>query len=119
MKLQRLAPTVRRLDTRVARPAPEAADYADRSRGSRHARGYGTAWDKLRARILERDGYLCQCAECNAAGRLSPATHVDHIVERVDGGTDDPSNLQAMNADCHARKTAAEQARRRRAQLGG
>ena len=41
-------------------------------------------------------------------GRVRPATEVDHILPLADGGTDDPGNLQAINQECHARKTVAE-----------
>lgn len=33
--------------------------FADKRRGSRHERGYGTAWDRTREHILARDGGLC------------------------------------------------------------
>ncbi|WP_232081105.1 MULTISPECIES: HNH endonuclease signature motif containing protein [unclassified Variovorax] len=67
------------------------------SRTSRHARGYGTAWDKLRAQVLERDHHVCRCSECEKAGRVRPATEVDHRIPKAKGGTDDPSNLCAIN----------------------
>lgn len=76
------------------------------SKTSRHARGYDSAWDKLRLRILKRDQHLCQA--CLAKGRITPATHVDHIIPKANGGTDDDANLQALDAQCHAEKTAAE-----------
>lgn len=48
----------------------ERSGYCDAHRGqswenyqqgkSRHQRGYGTKWDKLRVTILQRDKYLCQ-----------------------------------------------------------
>ncbi|WP_340618711.1 HNH endonuclease, partial [Xenorhabdus entomophaga] len=38
---------------------------------NRHARGYGSKWDKLRERILRRDKYLCQ--ECLRSGRVVEA----------------------------------------------
>lgn len=59
----------------------------------------------MRLLILERDNWLCQCHECKAANRLLEATEVDHIKPKADGGTDDPGNLQAINRDCHKRKT--------------
>lgn len=92
-----------------------ASRFADRSRGSRHQRGYGTAWDKLRAEILARDHGICQ--PHLREGDVHEGTHVDHRVEKADGGTDDPSNLECVCADLHRRKTAkhAVAARRRRA----
>ena len=80
--------------------------------GSRHQRGYGTAWDKLRLRILKRDCYLCQ--ECKRQGRLTPLKvrprdhAVDHIVPKAHGGTDDEANLESLCASCHSAKTARE-----------
>ncbi|MFT4149210.1 MAG: HNH endonuclease [Paracoccaceae bacterium] len=78
--------------------------WADKS--SRHERGYGTAWDKLRLTILCRDQYLCQ--PCKAEGRPTPAREVDHIVSKSKGGTDDVSNLQSICTDCHRAKTQQE-----------
>ena len=57
-------------------------------------------WRTLRAGILHRDGHTC--VSCGA-----PATHVDHITPVVAGGTDHPSNLQALCADCNLAKGAA------------
>jgi 5-methylcytosine-specific restriction enzyme A len=84
---------------------------------SRHKRGYGAEWDKLRKLVLERDEHLCQCRHCLAEGRTTIATEVDHIVSRANAQalgwskarTEDPSNLQAINSDCHAIKTQEEQ----------
>lgn len=72
--------------------------------GSRHARGYGYQWTKIRARILARDLYLCQ--RCLAHDRPTPATDVDHKIPKAKGGTDDDSNLQALCGQCHRDKTA-------------
>lgn len=84
---------------------------------SRHERGYGKEWDRLRKRILERDCGLCQCKHCTAAGRVTLASEVDHIVSKAkakalkwtDAQIDDESNLQAINSECHKRKTKEEQ----------
>lgn len=86
----------------------ESMKFGDERRGSRQSRGYGTAWDRLRPIILKRDGYVCQCEDCKREGIVRPATHVDHIIAKAQGGTDDPSNLQSMNVKCHMRKTARE-----------
>ena len=83
---------------------------------SRHKRGYGASWDKLRKFVLKRDGHLCQCEKCLAEGRTLVATHVDHIVSKAkakamgwsDEQIDHPSNLRAINKDCHERKTIEE-----------
>jgi 5-methylcytosine-specific restriction enzyme A len=75
---------------------------------SAEARGYGAAWVRLRAQILKRDKYVCQCSECARLGRVRPANEVDHVVPKAKGGTDDPSNLQAINRDCHKLKTQVD-----------
>ena len=77
-------------------------------RRSRHERGYGTAWDKLRKQAMTRDDWLCQ--PCLRKGRATPATECDHITPKSQGGTDDLDNLQAICTDCHKAKTAQESA---------
>nr|WP_310615838.1 HNH endonuclease signature motif containing protein [Pantoea cypripedii] len=73
---------------------------------SRHQRGYGSAWDIRRARILTRDKHLCQ--QCLRNGRATAAKTVDHIKPKAHGGTDDDSNLEALCWPCHKSKTARE-----------
>lgn len=93
---------------------------------SRHERGYGSAWDRIRPVILERDGHLCKCEECVSAKRLRPATQVDHRVSKADwlrrfgnlDQVDDPSNLRAINADCHKRKGVIEKGQTLRVAVG-
>lgn len=98
-------------------PAPlTSPGWTDDRRKSRHERGYGTAWDKLRLRILDRDNHLCQCPDCVNRGLYKPATEVDHIINKGQwlrergtlAGVDVESNLQAMNKACHKLKTQAE-----------
>lgn len=112
-KLRTLRPSVAPIDVRTAAMLPTSAAFNDPRRGSSSSRGYGWEWQKLRAQILKRDGYQCQCSDCKARRIPLPANDVDHIVPRGDGGTDDPSNLQAMASDCHKLKTARENAARR------
>ena len=76
---------------------------------TRHQRGYGYAWEKLRTVILKRDAGLCQ--PCLALGRLTPGNIVDHIKAKAEAGTDDPDNLQVICKPCHTMKTAGESAR--------
>ncbi len=99
--------------------------FADRERGSRHKRGYGTVWDKKRKRILERDCYLCQ--ECRRQGRLTAigdqpySAFVDHIKPKAEAKAegwaqeqiDDDSNLQSLCKPCHTAKTDQEKNRGR------
>lgn len=91
---------------------PEADENYGKGRG-------GRPWRRKRARILKRDGYLCRCDDCTRDGLLLLAHEVDHIVPRARGGTDDDSNLRAINRDCHLRKTAREAAAGRSARGGG
>ena len=66
----------------------------------------GRPWRRLRARILARDCYMCQCTKCNGMGKL--ADEVDHVIPVAKGGTDDPGNLRAIHHDCHRRKSAVD-----------
>lgn len=89
------------------------------SKVSRHERGYGTHWDKLRKVILRRDNGICQCPECmGGKKRLRIATEVDHIKPKAEGGTDDESNLRAVNSDCHKRITALQNGHKPRTHIG-
>lgn len=71
----------------------------------------GRPWRRLRDQVLERDGYLCQCDECKLRSLPLVAHEVDHINNKrsADGKLDDrPSNLRAVNRDCHKRITQAQ-----------
>lgn len=78
-------------------------------KGNDRQRGYGTAWRKLRKRILERDRYLCQV--CLKNGVIKAGSEVDHIRSKATGGTDNDDNLQAICTRCHREKTATERPR--------
>lgn len=88
------------------------------SKESSHSRGYGARWRKLRKVILARDLYLCQCPDClGGKKRLRAANEVDHIKPKAEGGTDDESNLRAVNSDCHKRLTALQNGYKPRPQI--
>lgn len=70
-----------------------------------------------RKRILARDKGLCRCSLCRNSSKPLVATQVDHEIPLWEGGADDDSNLQAINVDCHKRKSAAEADRRAAAQF--
>ena len=91
------------------------------SKESRHARGYGTNWTKLRLFVLRRDNGLCQCDQCKGGAlRLTPANEVNHIKPKAQGGMDSEDNLQAVAHACHLRITAEQQGKlhRPKAQIG-
>jgi len=83
---------------------------------SRHERGYGREWTRLRKLILERDKHLCQ--PCLKTNRVTAATQVDHITPKAKGGTDAESNLQSICTPCHDAKTITDAGGRVKVQIG-
>ena len=97
----------------------------ERDRGSRHERGYGTPWDRLRASWfatewpgLGRTPVLCgdrmdgpnpAHSLCLQRGLIAVRGRVlDHIVRREDGGPDEPANFQTLCDRCHNVKRQQE-----------
>lgn len=76
------------------------------NRGTRHERGYDYKWVKLRESILKRDLHLCQ--SCLTLGIPKTAKEVDHIIPKVQGGTDEPTNLRSLCSPCHLEKSKRE-----------
>ena len=78
----------------------------DRLRGGADARGYDARWRKARALFLKQHPL---CAECGKAGRLTPATVVDHIIpHRGDKALFwDEKNWQPLCKRCHDKKTGS------------
>jgi 5-methylcytosine-specific restriction protein A len=89
----------------------------------RYERGYGRAWQQLRAWVLQRDAHVCQaivlrgvCAmpACPVRDRPhlhlchAPATHVDHVLPKSRGGLNHPDNLISLCAHHHQSKTGRE-----------
>ena len=96
-------------DPWLRRPA-----WAGSASGRHRAGSTGWAWSKLRKKILRRDRNRCAC------GRQ--AVEIDHVVSvavclRQGANPDEESNLRAICADCHARKTEQDRlhGKRRRA----
>lgn len=58
------------------------------------------------------------CAMCEAAGRVTLAKELDHIVALVNGGTNDPSNRQGLCEPCHKAKTAQDMGWKPKRQIG-
>lgn len=74
--------------------------------GSFHSRFGVTrhAWDKLRRRVIRRDGG--KCVQCGATDNLE----VDHMTPRSAGGGNEMNNLTTLCHTCHTTKTLADQA---------
>ena len=79
-------------------PSPYTGTRRPAPRPSAASQGYGAEWRRIREEHLQLE------PDCRVCGR--PDSHVDHIVARKQGGTDDHSNLQTLCASCHSRKTA-------------
>ena len=79
------------------------------------SRLYGTAaWQKMRLAQLQAEPL---CRICSGAGRIVPATVVDHI-RRHNNDVNrffDAKNLQSLCKPCHDRKTVTHDAAARRA----
>jgi 5-methylcytosine-specific restriction enzyme A len=73
--------------------------------GSKGRAAFAPNWAKLRNHVLKRDGRQCRLRLPVCIG---VATHADHIVPRSEGGSDDPSNLQAACVPCHSEKSSRE-----------
>lgn len=58
-------------------------------------------WQRIRAEILERDGYCCQ--DCKLFVPSGSGLHVHHRVHRKNGGSEDRDNLITLCNPCHRR----------------
>jgi 5-methylcytosine-specific restriction protein A len=76
-----------------------------RPASSRHARGYGTAHDRIRRAMLREEPH---CRECRKEGRETRATHADHIIPKCMGGADERSNYQPLCVAHSRSKTGRE-----------
>ena len=73
-------------------------------------------WDIARGQVF-RNSRLCQI--CQDEGITTVARHVDHIIPLFRGGAHyDLDNLQPLCADCHHKKSKAEQIQRKPFQYG-
>lgn len=76
-------------------------------------RGYGWAWQQIRKAALN-DEPLCRT--CKQEGRTTPADEVDHI--DGDSHNNDRANLRPLCRPCHLKRTAKDQAFKRKAPGG-
>lgn len=77
----------------------------DEKRGTSSERGYTSRWRRIRKQVLAEDPLCCHC---EARGRVTLATEVDHITPLSDGGTHERDNLQPLCKSCHSKKTAQD-----------
>lgn len=63
---------------------------------------YATLADYLRGRPRGRYGV---CGPCDRCGIWRASLHRDHIIPRAQGGSNEPSNIQRLCANCHQDKT--------------
>lgn len=84
---------------------------AAKPRPSGSPRTATTAWKRLRLAILARDGYRCRWVLGNGERCQQRARICDHVVPKAEGGTDDPSNLQALCQTHSDTKSAQEGSR--------
>jgi 5-methylcytosine-specific restriction endonuclease McrA len=105
-RINRLQPRVRMANLSHAQPLASAATSSTSS-----MRLTGRALMKRNARIL---ALYPTCPLCDAKGFVVQTTEVDHRLPLIDGGTDDESNLWALDTPCHIAKTSEEASRRAR-----
>ncbi|MFD9893333.1 HNH endonuclease [Amycolatopsis sp. NPDC059027] len=74
---------------------------------------YSAEYFANRARARKRSQGRCEVPGCE-----SPASAVDHIIPRAEGGSDGLGNLQAICTQHHRQKTAQEAARGRMRRSG-
>jgi len=94
-------------------PGHEAARHRaiDERRGSSSERGYDVHWQRIRAQFLRLHPL---CVQCQAEGRVTASTVVDHIVPIADGGTNEHANLRAFCKPHHDARTMRDQVHPRR-----
>lgn len=98
----------------TGRRCPECARAWSQAAGSSSARGYGSAWQRLRRAVLAAEP---NCRTHAARGQTVPATEVDHI-QPVALRPDlrlERSNLQPLCRACHQAITKAFNTGRRAA----
>lgn len=87
------------------------------SKESRHDRGYGNLWEKVRKQVIARARGMCE--KCEREGKVAAGRDVDHVMSKAkvaalgwsQARIDHPNNLQYLCEPCHKAKTAAEQGR--------
>jgi 5-methylcytosine-specific restriction enzyme A len=87
--------------TRCTTHTRERQRTVDRARGTAAERGYGWAWQRLRAQALRAQPW---CSYCFDQGSPSNPLTIDHRWPKARGGTDELDNLQVLCHRCNSGK---------------
>lgn len=68
-----------------------------------YQKGQLYGFDNMRAYVLSRDNYTCQCCKTKKG-----SLHIHHIVYRSNGGSDTSENLVVLCEKCHSKLHAGE-----------
>lgn len=79
---------------------PSCQQAWDARRPSRHKRGYGTTYDRLRRQVLAEETHCWLCGGFVPEGDKS----VDHVVPLSKGGSEDRLNLRLAHKRCNTSK---------------
>lgn len=63
----------------------------------------GSTWMATRRRIMQRDGFACQCC-----GVVRMDNEIDHRVPLEQSGSNEDGNLWVLCTECHKTKTRKE-----------
>lgn len=67
----------------------------------RTTRNATSGWQYKRKQAIERDNFQCQKCGIHGGPDGSVELHVNHVVPKSEGGSDDLSNLQTLCRECH------------------
>ena len=73
--------------------------------GEQYQRGPMYDYENLKAYVLARDGYKCQCCKAKAGSRRKDGTivkmHMHHVDFKSQGASDNPANIASVCDACH------------------
>lgn len=107
-KLKMLKPTMQILRGRVPMLKTTRNPEAE-------TRQRGRKWMEIRKRWFSEHPL---CVVCEAQGRVSEATQLDHRIALINGGKDDESNYQSLCLEHHKEKSARDMGHRVRPRIG-
>jgi 5-methylcytosine-specific restriction protein A len=93
-----------------AHAGQDAREYEKYRRDPATRSRYGREWRFIRRRYITAHPL---CEKCEAAGRITPAQEIHHILPLSKGGSHDEDNLMALCSSCHSGITLAENNRNR------